>query len=75
MADSQRLVCFEIYCDPGLDFDRVAVEVIGLISPLAHGIQRSTRESGISADCCQIGHKALFVDGGVDLYCALGMGG
>ena len=68
------LVCLEFDRDLRLDLDGLAIEVVGLIPPLADSFQRGVRENGVSTEHLQIGDVALFVDGRFDLHRALGVG-
>lgn len=57
----------------GFDFYGLAIEVVGLVSPLPDGLERGLREEGISAQNLGIDYLAFLVDGSFDLHRPLGM--
>jgi hypothetical protein len=58
-----------------LDFYGLAIEVVGLVSPLTNGLERGLGEDGITAQDLGIDDHAFFVDRGFDLHSALRMNG
>ena len=55
----------EVDRDLGLYFDRLPIQIIGLIFPLADGLHRSTPEYALSANYLYIRDPAVPADGGL----------
>lgn len=64
----RRLVWkFEVHSDLRLNLDRLAIEVIRFVFPLADGVRRSASQYTFSAEYVQIRDIAFFADRGKKL--------
>src|SRR5258708_11516616 len=64
----------ELDRDNRVNFDRLIVEQIGLVTPLLHSVHRGLNENGMAADYSQILDHAGFADGGAENDIALHVG-
>ena len=71
--DTCFLVCFEVDRDLRLDLYWRAIEVVGLVSPLADGFDSGLCQNGVPTEDFRINDVAVFGNRGFDLYLALGM--
>ena len=73
MVSSALLVQFEVNCDFGLDLDRLAIEIVRLVSPLTHRFHRSAGKNRVAVKNLRIDDDPLFVDRRFDAHFTLSM--